>query len=175
MPSQLKFADFDFFNLCKNYDFESVKKYLEKYFEDNRQAKLQNFFKSDKLASDKNIFIENSIKEEQLFIKSFKDSFQKTYDSRIEMYNDDKKNKSSKSHTTLAFTPRVIEKIPEAIKEFGEIGVKHAFIAYTDSVLNNNEKPQKFLPYFFANPDGYFGVIAEYLDYFNMNYGHKKN
>ena len=32
IPSQLKFADFDFFNLCKNYDFESVKKYLEKYF-----------------------------------------------------------------------------------------------------------------------------------------------
>ena len=175
MPSQLKFADFDFFNLCKNYDFESVKKYLEKYFEDNRQAKLQNFFKSDKLASDKNIFIENSIKEEQLFIKSFKESFQKTYDSRIKMYNEDKNNKRAKSHTTLAFTPRVIEKIPEAIKEYGEIGVKHAFIAYTDSVLNNIEKPQKFLPYFFANPDGYFGVIAEYLDYFNMNYGHKKN
>ena len=62
-----------------------------------------------------------------------------------------------------------------AIKEYGEIGVKHAFIAYTDSVLNNIENPQKFLPYFFANPDGYFGVIAEYLDKFNMNYGHKKN
>ena len=175
MPSQLKFSDFDFFNLCKNYDFEIVKKYLEKYFEDNRLAKLQNFFKSDKLASDKNTFIENSIKEEQLFIKSFKDSFQKTYEKRIEMYNDDKKNKRAKSHTTLAFTPRVIEKIPEAIKEYGEIGVKHAFIAYTDSVLNNIENPQKFLPYFFANPDGYFGVIAEYLDKFNMNYEHKKN
>ena len=38
-------------------------------------------------------------------------------------------NKSSKSHTTLLFgTPRVIEKIPEAIKEYGEIDVKHAFI-----------------------------------------------
>ncbi len=31
----------------------------------------------------RNTFIENSIKEEQLFIKSFKDSFQKTYRRRI--------------------------------------------------------------------------------------------
>ena len=31
---------------------------MEKYFEENRQAKLQNFFKSDKLATDKNTFIE---------------------------------------------------------------------------------------------------------------------
>ena len=53
--------------------------------------------------------------------------------------------------------------------------VLNMLLLLTDSVLNNIEKPQKFLPYFFANPDGYFGVIAEYLDKFNMNYEHKKN
>ena len=168
MPSQLKFSDFDFFNLSKNYDFEIIKNYLEKYFKENRQAKLQNFFKSDKLTSDKNSFIEKSINEELKFINSFSNKLQTLYNKRIELYN--KKNEKNKSNTRLAFTPRILEKIPLAIEEHDEIGLEHAFIAYTDSVLGGETSPEKFLPYFFANPDGYFGVIAEYLDYFNMNY-----
>lgn len=168
LPSQLHFSDFDFFELNKNYEFETIQKYVIEFFENNRTAKLQNFFKADKRAPQKNIFIENSINEELEFIDSFANNLQSLYNKRIELFN--KKNKKNKSTTSLAFIPRIKQKIPLAIEEFGEVGVEHAFTAYTDSVLNGDTSPDKFLPYFFANPEGYFGVISEYLDYFNMNY-----
>jgi hypothetical protein len=146
MPSQLKFSDFDFFNLSKNYDFEIIKNYLEKYFKENRQAKLQNFFKSDKLTSDKNSFIEKSINEELKFINSFSNKLQTLYNKRIELYN--KKTKKINPILGLLLHPEYWKKIPLAIEEHDEIGLEHAFIAYTDSVLGGETSPEKFLPYF---------------------------
>jgi 3-methyladenine DNA glycosylase AlkD len=120
MPSQLKFSDFDFFNLSKNYDFEIIKNYLEKYFKENRQAKLQNFFKSDKLTSDKNSFIEKSINEELKFINSFSNKLQTLYNKRIELYN--KKTKKINPILGLLLHPEYWKKYHLLLKNMMKLG-----------------------------------------------------
>ena len=173
--NQVDFKDGDFYSASKQYDIEALKYYVTKYFEQNKNGKLSTFLKPISKHTLKLNFIEKEKLDEEKYLNAFIQSLENEYNNRIRMFNENKQNKRGKSRTALVFNNNIKEKIKEALFEKGELGTKHAFIAYTDAVLKGEITPSKFLPYFFSKQYGDFGVIDTYLDNFNINYGYDKN
>ena len=173
-PTQYSYRDVDVVKSFVTYEIEELMLYLEKYFHQNNKARLSGFFKFNHLNHQTLDFIEQTKAEEEKFIDNYLIGLQLTYDNRLQMYNEDSKNKRAKSKTKLVFNTNIKTKINEALDVFGEIGVKHAFMAYTDAVLKGEITPAKFLPYFISKQYGAFSVIENYLDHFNLNYGYEK-
>lgn len=173
-PTQYNYRDVDVIKALVTYEMEELTFYLDNYFNQNKKGKLSGFFKFNHLNNHTLDFIEQAKAEEEQFIENYLESLQETYDHRLRMYNKDSKQKRAKSKTTLVFNANIKVKIKEALKVHGEIGVTHAFMAYTDAVLKGDITPDKFLPYFFSKQYGEFGVIETYLDHFNINYGYDK-
>ncbi|MBN8566894.1 MAG: hypothetical protein J0M25_09205 [Flavobacteriales bacterium] len=174
VPIQYSYNDIDLIKALTNYQIDDLKTYLKKYFQTGRQKKLKDFLKFDSISKEKLVFIENEKQIEQLFYESFFSSLEELYNNRIELHNDDKKYKRAKSLTKLVFNQNIKQKFKEALDRYGELGVRHAFLAYTDAVLREKITPDKFLPYFLAKNFGEFGVIETHLDYFNTQYSYEK-
>lgn len=173
-PTQLKFNETDFFHTTEYYDLETVKKYALQYLNEFPRNKIADFLKHDNFAKDKNLYIENKKREEEEDLNNIIKNLQELFNDRRKMHTDDKSSKRGKSNTTFVVNNRSKDKLKQALEIFGEIGVKNAFIAYCDAVIKEIETPEKFMPYFLASPEGEFGVIEQYLDYFNINYGYSK-
>lgn len=162
-------------NTLRYYDGEEIKKYIASYFKDYPNKKFNEFLRHDNLAAEKNLYIETKKREEEEDLQNVIENLQNTFNKRRKNFTEDKNNKRGKSKTTFVVNNRSKEKLKQALKIFGEIGIENAFIAYCDEVLKGEETPEKFMPYFLANPEGEFGVIEQYLDHFNINYGYEKN
>ena len=173
-PTQYSYRDVDVIKAFSTYDIEELMLYLEKYFHQNNKGRLSGFFKFNHLNHHTLDFIEQTKVEEEKFIDNYLIGLQLTYDNRLQMYNEDSKQKRAKSKTTLVFNANIKAKIKEALEVSGEVGVKHSFMAYTDAVLKGEITPTKFLPYFLSKQYGEFSVIENYLDHFNSNYGYDK-
>lgn len=174
VPIQYSYNDIDLIKALTNYQIDDLKTYLKKYFQTGRQKKLKDFLKFDTISKEKLVFIENEKHIEKLFYNAFLTSLEEIYNNRIEMHNEDKRNKNARSLTKLVFNTNIKQKLKEAHEIYGEVGIKHAFIAYTDAVLKRRITPDKFLPYFLAKNFGEFGVIETHLDYFNTQYSYEK-
>lgn len=173
-PSQYSYNDIDVLRALGEYTVDEVVYYLEKYYTKGFQKKLSGFLKFDDLAPEKLVFIEEEKMEEEKYIDSFIKKLQSTYDNRLNMHNKDKENKRGKSDTVLVINKNIRQKIKDALDAKGEISITNAFTAYTDEVLKETISPNKFLPYFFSQQYGEYGVIETYLDYFNIHYGYGK-
>jgi hypothetical protein len=173
-PSQYSYNDIDLIKALKNYHLDELKTYLKKFYQTGRQKKLNEFLRFDLVTREKLLFIKEEKEKEEKYFNDFFTSLEELYNRRIEMYNDDKYNKRGKSQTKLFFNQNIKEKFKEPLTTFGEVGLRNAFMAYSDAVLQGNIKPQKFLPYFLSKNFGEYGVIITYLDYFNIQYGYDK-
>lgn len=173
-PTQYSYRDVDVIKAFGTYDIEELTFYLDNYFHQNKKGRLSGFFKFNHLNHHTLDFIEQTKAEEEKFIDNYLITLQLTYDNRLQMYNEDSKQKRAKSKTTLVFNANIKAKIKEALEVFGEVGITHAFMAYTDAVLKGEITPIKFLPYFLSKQYGEFSVIENYLDRFNLNYGYEK-
>lgn len=173
-PTQFEFNDAFVLKALKTYSMEDLEKYMEQFLKEGRQKKIKDFLKFDTITNEKILYIEEKKNEEEQFVESFLKNLQDSYTHRIEMFNKDKKNKRNKSETTLVLNANIKTKIKEAVTEKGEIAFNHAFMAYTDAVLERVISPDKFLPYFLAKQFGEYGVIETYLDKFNLNYSYPK-
>ncbi|MFY7742322.1 MAG: hypothetical protein ACOVQR_06730 [Flavobacterium sp.] len=173
-PSQYSYKDMDLIKALKNYHLDELKTYLKKYYQSGRQKKLKDFLRFDSVTGETLIYIDNEKQLEKLFYDAFLTSLEEVYNHRIELHNKDKSYKNAKSLTKLVFNTNIKHKLKEALEIYGEVGIKHAFIAYTDAVLKRTITPDKFLPYFLAMNYGEFGVIETYLDYFNTQYSYEK-
>lgn len=173
-PSQYSYNDIDVLKALSEYSVDEVAYYLEKFYKMGSQKKLSSFLKFDDLAPEKIVFIEEEKIVEEKYIDSFVTKLQNTYDNRLKMHNEDKKNKRGKSDTALVINRNIRQKIKEALSFKGEISIINAFTAYTDAVLKETISPDKFLPYFLSKSYGEYNVIENYLDYFNVHYGYGK-
>lgn len=165
---QLKYDEHNLFNLHSNYDKEVILENLRRYFKNNHfGGKVSDFLKTDKLSTKRNIFIEKAIFEEKGFAENILKSLENIFNERREKNSTSKK---SYSKTGLAINNATIDKVRKVLKVKGEQEIRNAFIAYSDAIIKNEIQPDKILPYFFAENFGEYGVLDNYLDYFNVNY-----
>ena len=165
---QCKYEEQQLFNLYSNYEQELILENLRRYFKQNTYGgKVADFLKSEKLSVKKNSFIEKAIFEEKKFAENLLKSLEEIFNDRRETNSTSKKRYSK---TRLAINNAIIEKARKVLKVRGEQEIKNSFIAYTDAIIKNDIRPSKILPYFFAENFGEYGVLDNYLDYFNVNY-----
>lgn len=173
-PSQYSYNDMDVLRALNEYSMDDIAFYLEKYYTSGYLKKLAAFFKFDDLAPEKIVFIEQEKVAAEKYLDAFIKKLQDTYNNRLEMHNKDKTIKRAKSNTTLVVNRNIRTKIKEALDTKGELAITNAFTSYTDEVLKETIAPVKFLPYFFSQQYGEYGVIEIHLDYFNIQYGYDK-
>ncbi|WP_339660033.1 hypothetical protein [Croceibacter atlanticus] len=168
----LTYSAIDLHKVLQAYDFDILKKFIEKYFREESLPSLKKFFKFDKLNTNKLTFIEEQLIEDNRYVEAYIETLQKTYNSRIKMYNKRDDTERKKSESKLVVTKKIQEKIKIALEELTEVEINHAFISYIDTLLNGDSGVRKILPYFFSYSYGEYNVINEHLDYFNLNYSH---
>lgn len=96
------------------------------------------------------------------------------WNQRIDYYNEDRTDGRANSHTMLPKSPKILEKLYAAFKEFGLKGIDNAFTAFVDAVISDKKEVTRPLQCFLKNDNGYFEIINEYLDKFNTDYSYKK-
>jgi hypothetical protein len=170
--SDVKFHidDISIINALKTYEADELIDHLENFYVNKRFKKISDFFKPDPMFPDKIDFIEKEKATENRYFESFLVSLEDTYNERIEIYNDSLPYHKSRPKTKLVLNHDIKEKIKAALADKGEIAVKHAFTAYSDAVLREFIRPQKFMPYFLSKKNGEFSVIDTFLNHYNMNY-----
>lgn len=156
------------------YSIEELEYYMTLYFNEKKSSTLKNFFKFESPTSTRLIYIEDTKRDEIAYLNTYTEKLQDIYNNRIRMFNEDNNNKRGKSETKLIFNDNIKIKLKEALEIFREVGIEHAFIAYTDAVLKGDLKPEKFMPYFLSKSYGEFNVIENQLDRFNLEYGWNK-
>ena len=102
----------------------------------------------------------------------------KTYNDRINMYNDGEltyeKPSRIKLKTALPRSKTIDNSLTELVSVYGEDGVDNAFLAFIDQVLKENISCKRPLNYFLKKEGGTFVVFNEYLDYYNVEYSKKR-
>ncbi len=120
------------------------------------------------------------------YIKSMEDNYRESLEIETELakrlldklsqiFNERRKradNGKKYSSTSLAVNNSAIEKAKQALKHKPEEAIRHAFTAYADAIINEEERPKRILNYFFTVKDGDYPIIDNYLDVFNTEYSH---